>query len=75
MNKNRRAEIRGIIDDLEDIKLKLDIIKAEEEEYLDDIPDNLQESQNYTLSKEAIDNISSSIDDINDGIESLYESI
>ena len=42
MNKIRRKNLQTIIDRLEDIKADLEEITYEEEEYRDNIPENLQ---------------------------------
>lgn len=45
MNKIRRKNLQTIIDRLEDIKADLEEITCEEEEYRDNIPENLQSSE------------------------------
>lgn len=64
MNNIRRKEIRGIIDELETLAGKLDDLyswldelKSEEEEYRDNIPENLQGGIRYEESAEASDNM------------------
>lgn len=64
MNNIRRKEIRGIIDELETLAGKLDDLyswldelKSEEEEYRDNIPENLQGGIRYEESEEASDNM------------------
>lgn len=64
MNNIRRKEIREIIDELETLAGKLDDLyswldelKSEEEEYRDNIPENLQGGIRYEESEEASDNM------------------
>lgn len=64
MNNTRRKEIRNIIDELEtmagrldDLYSWLDELKSEEEEYRDNIPENLQGGIRYEESEEASDNM------------------
>ena len=44
MNKIRRKNLQSIIDQLEELKGSLEDLQAEEEEYRDNIPENMQES-------------------------------
>lgn len=64
MNNTRRKEIRNIIDELEtmagrldDLYSWLDELKSEEEEYRDNIPENLQGGIRYEESEEASGNM------------------
>ena len=47
MNKVRRKNLQAIIDQLEELKGSLEALQAEEEEYRDNIPENMQESERY----------------------------
>ena len=42
MNKIRRKNLQSIIDQLEELKGSLEDLQAEEEEYRDNIPENMQ---------------------------------
>ena len=42
MNKVRRKKLQAIIDQLEELKGSLEDLQAEEEEYRDNIPENIQ---------------------------------
>ena len=42
MNKIRRKNLQAIIDQLEELKGSLEDLQAEEEEYRDNIPENMQ---------------------------------
>lgn len=44
MNKNRRQALKALMDQLEDIKSSIEEIQSEEEDYRDNIPENLQGS-------------------------------
>ena len=69
MNKVRRKNLQSIIDRLEDIKADLEEITYEEEEYRDNIPENLQGSEKYERADEACDNLNDAAD--NEVIDSL----
>ena len=49
MNKIRRKNLQSIIDQLEELKGSLEDLQAEEEEYRDNIPENMQESLRQPL--------------------------
>ena len=55
MNKNRRKMIRKIVEQLGGLKEELDSVKDEEQEALDSMPENLQESERGEEMQKAID--------------------
>lgn len=66
MNKQRRKQIREVMDRLEKLKEDIELLTEEietihfdEEEYRDNIPENLQNSERY----EAADSACSSLED------------
>lgn len=71
MNKIRRKNLQAIIDRLEDIKAGLEEITYEEEEYRDNIPENLQSSEKYERADEACDNLNDAADTLNEVIDSI----
>lgn len=71
MNKVRRKNLQAIIDRLEDIKADLEEIAYEEEEYRDNIPENIQGSEKYERADEACDNLNDAADTLDEVIESI----
>lgn len=71
MNKIRRKNLQTIIDRLGDIKADLEEITCEEEEYRDNIPENLQSSEKYERADEACDNLNDAADTLNEVIDSI----
>lgn len=71
MNKVRRKNLQSIIDRLEDIKADLEGITYEEEEYRDNIPENLQGSEKYERADEACDSLNDAADTLNEVIDSI----
>lgn len=71
MNKIRRKNLQTSIDRLEDIKADLEEITYEEEEYRDNIPENLQSSEKYERAYEACDNLNDAADTLNEVIDSI----
>lgn len=75
MNKVRRKNLQAIIDRLEELKGSLEDLQAEEEEYRDNIPENMQESERYEKADEACDNLSSAVDSLEEAISSIEAAI
>lgn len=71
MNKVRRKNLQSIIDRLDDIKADLEEITYEEEEYRDNIPENLQGSEKYERADEACDSLNDAADTLNEVIDSI----
>lgn len=67
MNKVRRAKLNRILEAIEELQAELQEIAEEEEEYRDNIPENMQGSERYEKADAACDNLSNadySFDDI-----------
>ena len=71
MNKNRRKALKDLMDQLEDIKSSLEEIQSEEEDYRDNIPENLQGSERYEIADAACDNLSDAVSSLEDVISSI----
>lgn len=78
MNKARRKELADIITELNRIQDKedlyccintLDNIKDDEQNYYDNIPENLQYSQRAEDSEEAIENLEDALDLLNEAYD------
>lgn len=74
MNKIRRKNLQAIIDQLEELKCSLEDLQTEEE-YRDNIPENMQESERYEKADEACDNLSSAVDSLEEAISSIEAAI
>ena len=76
MNKERRKALKEIIETLESIKdIDLSTLLAEEEEYRDNIPENLQCSEKYDASTNSRDSLDQAIGSIEDAICFIQEAI
>lgn len=71
MNKQRRQNIKKNIDALETIKSNLECILSEEEDYFNNMPENLQGSMRGEDSEEAIDTLTEMIDILDECIDGL----
>lgn len=75
MNKERRTQIKKLTNELEDVKTKLKYISRKEEGILDNTPENLQGTDRYSESENAIDVLDDVVDNLESAIESLNEII
>lgn len=62
MNKIRRKQLESIAARLEELRAELEDVMADEAEYRDNIPENLQGSERYEKADEACDNLSYALD-------------
>ena len=61
MNKARRKELEELYDIIYEAKDRLEMLHDEEEEYRDNIPENLQGSERYERAEEAVDALDSAM--------------
>lgn len=76
MNQARRKQLDEIIGKAQILIEKLEAIKEEEEEYRDNMPENLQGTEKYEKSESACDSMQEAIDYLEDvvtAIESAQE--
>ena len=75
MNKIRRKNLQAIIDQLEELKSSLEDLQAEEEEYRDNMPENLQGSERYELADAACDSLYDAVSSLEESISSIESAI
>lgn len=76
MNKQRRKEIQTISNDLLSLMTSIEDLLAEEQDYFDNMPENLQSSEKAEISENAISNLEEALDNIRecvDNLESILE--
>ena len=71
MNKQRRKDIDTIIQTLEEIREQIQFVLEEKQEYLDNIPENLQNSERYETAQTAVSELEEADGSIDDIIEHL----
>lgn len=71
MNQTRRTAIQELMNQLADLKEAIAVVQEQEEEYRDNIPENLQESKKYEKAEAACDNLAEVVDLLGDAIDSL----
>jgi len=75
MNNKRRKAITSIIDDLSKVKGQIEEIEAEETEYLENIPENLCDSERAEVASAAVDALASALQAVEECSEALEESV
>lgn len=75
MNKQRRKQIEEVIEPLSVLLEVINDIKDSEQEYLENMPENLQDSEKAGKAQTAIDALESAYDSLEEAINSLNESI
>ncbi len=73
MNKERRKNIQAVVEQLDGLKTTLEELQGEEEEYRDNIPENLRGSERYEKADEACDALSDAVSALEDVISTLGE--
>lgn len=71
MNNTRRKELQKIYDIITDAKENLEILMDEEEEYKDNIPENLQYSERYEKAEEACDSLYEAIGNLEEALDNI----
>lgn len=74
MNNKRRKQISDIITSLENVKSEIENVLSDEQEYLDNIPENLQGSERYEIAESAVNNLESASDSVDEVLSALQES-
>ncbi len=69
MNKVRRKTLNEIYDKLANLRDLLDEVKGEEEEYRDNMPENLQNSERYYTAEDACDNLDNAISSLEEALD------
>ena len=69
MNKNRRKVIAEVKDILEYASSNLEVIRDEEKESFDNLPEGIQESERGEKMSECIECLEAAIDNISDAID------
>ena len=68
MNKTRRKELEELYDTIYEAKDRLEMLHDEEEEYRDNIPENLQGSERYERAEEAVDALDSAMSSLEEAL-------
>ena len=74
MNKNRRKAIAEVRDILESANSNLEVIRDEEQESFDNLPEGIQASERGERMYECIECLEAAIDNLSEAIDNLDES-
>ena len=75
MNRPRRAKLREIMDQIDELKTALEWLQEEEEEYRDNIPENMQGSERHEKADEACSNLYEAVSSMEEAISSIEAAI
>lgn len=75
MNAQRRRLINDMIEELDDLKMRIEAIQEEEEAAFENMPESLQYSERGEHIQEIAQTIESAVDSINEGIDYLLTAI
>lgn len=73
MNKECRKSLREIQSKLERLGQDLEVLKEEEEEYRDNMPENLQESDRYQRADEVCDLLQEALENLDNAYQQIEE--
>ena len=71
MNNTRRKALKNILDQFEVLMSSLENLQQEEEDYRDNMPENLQGSKKYEKADEAVSNLEDAVNSLEDVISSI----
>lgn len=69
MNKQRRAAIQKISDQLDFLCFTLEKLKNEEQEYIENMPENLRNSERYDTAEQAVSYLEDAISNISEAVD------
>ena len=75
MNKERRKSLREIQSKLDRLGQDLETLKEEEEEYRDNVPENLQESDRYQRADEVCDLLQEALESMDNAYQQIEEAV
>lgn len=75
MNNKRRERLKNALGLLNTAYSIIDGACSEEQDKLDNIPENLQESDRYSSMESAVDNLSDALDRIDEAKENIQSAI
>ncbi len=73
MNKQRRKEIKNIIESIEQAKIDLDMVMVEEQDVFDNIPWSLEEGERGEQCQDAIEAMETAIGQLEEAIDTIGE--
>lgn len=75
MNNIRRKQLKSILEEIEEIKSRLEDVLADEEEAFDNIPENLQGTERYERAEEVVEYLTDAVDNLDEATSSIEYAI
>ncbi len=75
MNDDRRAAIRKVIDELADLRAQLEVLRDDEQDSFDNLPEGLKAAPNGQASEAAVDALEAAVNGLEEAESSLNEAI
>lgn len=75
MNKQRRAAIQEISDQLGSLYFALEELKDEEQEYIENMPENLRNSERHDTAEQAVSYLEDAISSISEAVDNCSSAI
>ena len=75
MNSQRRKKLEELWDKVDMLRVLLEGLRDEEQEYMDNMPENLQASERYERAEDAVDSMDYALDNLSDAMENLEDAI
>ena len=73
MNKARRKQLEEALGKAKELKETLEILRDEEQEALDNLPESIQAGERGDTMQENIDNLDYAVDNVGDAIDNINE--
>lgn len=73
MNNPRRKELQAIYALISEARYRLECVKGEEEEYRDNMPENLQTSEKYERADEVVGSLEETLDSLDTVLDAIDE--
>lgn len=71
MNNDRRKTIQEIMEKLTDLKDSLEMVQEEEQEYKDNMPENLQGSEKYEKAESSSEALYEAVSQLEEAVSNL----
>jgi len=73
INKTRRKQLDEVISKINAVEDELESILSDEEEYRDNIPENLQGSERYEMADNACSEMQNALNSLDEAVSSIEE--
>lgn len=73
MNSDRRKRIKTVIQTIQTCTDIIDMVRDEEETAMDNMPENMQDSDRYSAMEDAVTNLEDAIEALDESVQKLEE--